>query len=172
MPHNLVMRLAAITIAALGTCLIPGGAASADDAVACDAARTAIVVDTATRVLSLCERGKAVATFRVAIGGGGVGKQKEGDGKTPLGTYRLGAPRASADYGTFIPVGFPTREQKKAGVTGGAIGIHGPPRALRALGRVAVALGWTQGCVAVGSDAEMMSIVRWMRRRALSIEIR
>jgi murein L,D-transpeptidase YafK len=169
MPHNPVMRLAAITIAALGTWAVP---ASADDEVACDRESTGIVVDTATRTLTLCERGAAVRSFPVAIGGGGVGKEKEGDGKTPLGAYRLGAPRASADYGTFIPIGFPTAAQKKRGVTGGAIGIHGPDRRLRALGRVAVALGWTRGCVAVSSDVEMRSIVRWMGRRALSIEIR
>ncbi|HUQ03931.1 MAG TPA: L,D-transpeptidase family protein [Kofleriaceae bacterium] len=166
------MRVAAITIAVLGTWALPGPTARADDAVACDADQTAIVVDTATRVLTLCEKGAAVATFPVAIGGGGVGKVREGDDKTPLGTYRLGAPRASSDYGTFIPVGFPTKAQKKAGITGGSIGVHGPDRRLRALGRVAVALGWTRGCVAVSSDVEMRSIVRWMGRRALSIEIR
>ncbi len=172
MPHNLVMRVAAITIAVLSTWVIPGRAAHADDPVACDADRTAIVVDTATRVLTLCEKGAAVATFPVAIGQNGVGKEREGDRKTPLGTYTLGAPRPSKGYGTFIPIGFPTREQKENGVTGGAIGIHGPERRLRALGSLAVTFGWTYGCVAVSSDVEMRSIVRWMGRRSLSIEIR
>jgi murein L,D-transpeptidase YafK len=150
--------------------LVPAPA-RADDATACDEAGTAIVVETATRTLHLCERGASVASFPVAIGGNGTGKEKEGDGKTPLGTYRLGAPRASSDYGTFIPIGFPTAAQKRRGVTGGAIGIHGPDRRLQALGRVAVALGWTRGCIALSSDVEMRSIVRWMGRRSLSIEI-
>lgn len=168
------MRAAAMVIVLVGTSAIPG--ARADDAAACDTVGTAVVVETSTRTLHLCERGASVARYPVAIGGNGAGKEKEGDGKTPLGTYALGAPRASSDYGTFIPIGFPTAAQKKRGVTGGAIGIHGPDRRLQVLGRVAVALGWTGGCVAVGSDVEMRSISRWVRvnrgRGSLSIEIR
>jgi murein L,D-transpeptidase YafK len=160
------MRAAALVIALAGTSVVP---ARAD---VCERAAPSIVVDTATRVMTLCEDGEAVATFPVAIGQNGVGKEKEGDRKTPLGTYTLGKPRPSKGYGTFIPIGFPTVAQKERGVTGGAIGIHGPERRLRAFGSLAVALGWTYGCVAVGSDAEMMSIARWMGRRSLSIEIR
>jgi L,D-peptidoglycan transpeptidase YkuD (ErfK/YbiS/YcfS/YnhG family) len=175
MPHNLVMRFAAITFAIAVISAI--SAAHADDAIcAGTGAGTAVVVDTGTRTLALCDAGAAVEEYPVAIGGGGVGKEKEGDGKTPIGTYDLGAPRRSADYGTFIPIGFPTAEQKKRGLTGGSIGIHGPDRRLKSLGRVAVALGWTSGCVALSSDVEMRSISRWVRvnrgRRALSIEIR
>lgn len=158
------MRVAALAIVLVGTSSVPARGDVCKD--------TSIVVDTATRVMTLCERGAAVATFPVAIGQNGVGKEKEGDKKTPLGTYTLGKPRPSKDYGTFIPIGFPTADQKKRGITGGAIGIHGPDRRLRALGSLAVALGWTYGCVAVASDAEMMSISRWIGRRALSIEIR
>lgn len=170
MPHNLVMRLAVITAALLGTSSIP---AAAD---ICEGAGTAVVVDTSARTLALCADDATVESYPVAIGAGGAGKEREGDGKTPLGTYTLGAPRRSSDYGTFIPIGFPTAEQKKRGITGGAIGIHGPDRRLRALGRVAVALGWTRGCVALSSDVEMRSISRWVSvnkgRRSLSIEIR
>lgn len=176
MPHNPVMRLATITLVVVATSAISAASALADDAVACDAGTTAIVVDTKRRVLTLCERGKATASFPVAIGASGAGKEKEGDDKTPLGTYTLGAPRRSRAYGTFIPIGFPTAEQKKRGVTGGAIGIHGPDRRLRALGRIAVAVGWTRGCVAVSSDVEMRSISRWVSvnkaRGPLSIQIR
>ncbi len=143
---------------------------------ACVGAGTEILVDTAARVLTLCEHGAAVASYPVAIGGNGAGKQREGDGKTPLGRYALAAPRRSSDYGTFIPIAFPTAAQQKRGITGGAIGIHGPDRRLRALGRAAVTFGWTRGCVAVSSDVEMRSIARWVQaRRArspLSIEIR
>jgi murein L,D-transpeptidase YafK len=160
------MRAAALVIALVGTWVVP---ARAD---VCEGAAPSIVVESARRVMTLCEDGEAVATFPVAIGQNGVGKEKEGDRKTPLGTYPLGKPRPSKGYGTFIPIGFPTVAQKERGITGGAIGIHGPERRLRAFGSLAVALGWTYGCVAVGSDAEMMSISRWMGRRSLSIEIR
>lgn len=180
MPDKPVMRplrsgaFAVVVVAALAALAAPP--AAADDLVACDAGATTILVDTSTRVLTLCERGKVAATYPVAIGGGGVGKEQEGDGKTPLGTYPLGAPRRSRAYDTFIPIGFPTAAQRERGVTGGAIGIHGPDRRLRALGRVAVALGWTRGCVAVSSDVEVRSIARWVSvnraRGSLSIQIR
>ncbi len=149
--------------------------ARADDT-RCGPGLTTVVVDTAARVMTLCEDGAAVGEFAVAIGGGGVGKQREGDGKTPLGSYLLGAPRRSSDYGTFIPIGFPTAHQRKRGFSGGAIGIHGPDRRLRMLGQLAVTLGWTRGCVAVASDDQMKTITTWVgqlrRRQALSIEIR
>ncbi len=140
----------------------------------CAGAEARIVVDSVARTLPLCERGAAVARHAVALGRGGVGKTREGDGKTPLGTYPLGAPRASRAYDTFIPVGYPTAAERARGLTGSAIGVHGPDRRLRALGRLATAVGWTRGCIAVGSDAEIRAVAAWVRRQrgALSIEIR
>lgn len=172
-----VLIAVAATVALCGAASAPAHAEDDDPAAdVCTGAGTAIVVDTAARSLTLCEQGAAIESYPVAIGGNGAGKEREGDGKTPLGTYALAAPRRSSDYGTFIPIGFPTAAQKKRGVTGGSIGIHGPDRRLRALGRAAVTFGWTRGCVAVGSDVEMRSIARWVEARrarsSLSIEIR
>jgi murein L,D-transpeptidase YafK len=134
-------------------------------ATACADRETTVRVDVRERTLFLCEGGEVRGRFGVALGVNGVGKQREGDGRTPLGAYPLGAPRASQRYGTFIPVGYPTAAQARRGLTGGAIGIHGPPRAFAWAGRANTAADWTAGCIAVGSDAEIERIAAWLRAR-------
>jgi murein L,D-transpeptidase YafK len=124
----------------------------------------AVVVDVASRTLSLCEGGEAQQVFPVALGTGGIGKRRQGDHRTPLGSYPLGAPRRSQEYGTFIPVGYPTRKQVEMGFTGTAVGIHGPPRAFVNGGRSNTDVDWTWGCIAVGSDPEIQEIATWLKR--------
>src|SRR4051812_49740628 len=101
---------------------------------ACRGLGAAVVVRTSEHALLLCEGDAQHARYSVSLGAGGVGKRREGDERTPLGAYALGAPRASKSYGTFVPVGYPTTEQSRLGFTGGAIGIHGPPRAFARMG--------------------------------------
>jgi murein L,D-transpeptidase YafK len=124
-----------------------------------------IVVATTSRTLSLCEDGKVRARYRVAIGSGGVGKTRQGDRRTPIGLYPLGAPRRSNNYGVFVPVGYPTQAQARAGFTGDGVGVHGPPRELASAGVLNVAADWTAGCVAVSSDREIGEIAGWVRGR-------
>jgi hypothetical protein len=129
----------------------------------CRGRGSVLLVDVAAHRLTLCQASSALARFPVALGRGGVGKRVRGDTKTPLGAYPLGAPRASARFGTFIPVGYPTREQRRQGFTGDAIGLHGPPRATRDLGSINVSIDWTLGCIAVADDATIREIAAWVR---------
>jgi len=131
---------------------------------ACALHARAVVVDVATRTLSLCEDGEARRVFPVALGIGGVGKRRQGDHRTPLGSYPLGAPRRSQQYGIFIPVGYPTPRQVKMGFSGTAVGIHGPSRAFVNGGRSNTDVDWTWGCIAVGSDPEIRAIATWVGR--------
>ena len=126
---------------------------------------TSIEVRTTDRTLTLCERGAPVARFAIALGVGGIGKRRRGDNKTPLGTYALGSPRRSQDFGTFIPVGYPTAAQARAGFTGSAVGIHGPARPFVHAGRLNTMTDWTAGCIAVGSDEEIERVAAWLRQR-------
>ena len=114
--------------------------------------------------LRLCEGGHAVASYRVSIGSAGIDKQREGDDKTPLGTYALAAPTRSERFSLFIPVGYPTDEQRAHGFTGGEIGIHGPTRRTAWLGRFNTWTDWTRGCIAVGSDDDIAAIAHWVER--------
>ena len=95
---------------------------------ACRLGETAIVVDTTAHRLYLCAGGAAERSFPVALGVNGVEKRRTGDNRTPLGIYALGTPRASGSFHRFVPVAYPTPAQARAGFTGSAIGIHGPPR--------------------------------------------
>jgi len=166
-------------LAALALLALAGGAGAATlarrfagAADPCVEGSSAVVVLTASRSLWLCEAGKARARFRVSLGQGGVDKRRQGDEKTPLGTYTLGAPRPSAGWGTFIPIGYPTAVQRKRGFTGSAVGIHGPARKLRWAGRANAWLDWTGGCVGMASDEELAQVAAVARRGGAMISIR
>lgn len=111
-----------------------------------------------------------LATFRIAVGGGGPGpKRFEGDRRTPEGTYRIDRRHRSRLYHRFLHVSYPNAEDRRRyrrlraegevpegrGI-GSAIGIHGESRdpEVRALGR---SVDWTDGCIAV-SDAEIEAL--------------
>jgi murein L,D-transpeptidase YafK len=125
---------------------------------------TTIVVDTASHRLALCEGGSVARELSVAIGGGGVDKGREGDRKTPRGSYELGAPRVSQKFHVFIPVAYPTSAQRAEGRTGGDIGIHGPSRKHAWLGRLRNWVDWTDGCIAVATDDAIDAVVTWVAR--------
>jgi murein L,D-transpeptidase YafK len=138
----------------------------------CATTSSAVVVLTASRSLWLCEGQKARARFRVSLGSAGVDKRVEGDRKTPLGTYALSAPRPSARWGTFIPIGYPTPEQRKLGYTGAAVGIHGPARAFRWAGVANAWLDWTAGCIGLASDEEIARVAAVARTAGATVTIR
>jgi murein L,D-transpeptidase YafK len=133
--------------------------------IACPYDAATIVVDTYAHRMALCETGVVVREFPVAIGGGGVDKHKQGDRKTPLGTYSLDAPRESSRFHKFLAIGYPTAAQRAEGRTGGDVGIHGPANRLgwrkwfwRDGGPMT---DWTDGCIAVGSAEAIEQIATW-----------
>ncbi len=63
---------------------------------------------------------------KVSLGRGGLEKSVQGDRKTPMGTYSIGAPRPSKRFFIFIPIGYPSEKQRVNGFTGGDVGVHGP----------------------------------------------
>ena len=131
----------------------------------CPSDGAAIVVDTERHRMALCEAGESVRELPVAIGGGGVDKQREGDRKTPLGSYSLGPPRESSKFHRFMEVGYPTRKQRAEGRTGGDVGIHGPSRKYRGLGAVSNWFDWTDGCIAVASDEAIDQVASWVTEK-------
>lgn len=119
-----------------------------------------------TQGLYVCENGQIASAMRSAIGRGGLGKEKEGDNKNPVGSYWLGLPRPSERFGFFIPVGYPNKEDVKAGRTGHSIGIHGPLRksffgSPCGAGRN-VNFNWTAGCTALGRDTQVVELSNWI----------
>jgi murein L,D-transpeptidase YafK len=131
-----------------------------------------VVVNVRRHELWLCQDGASVAKFPIAIGRGGVDKHHQGDGRTPLGTYALGSPRPSAQYGMFIPIAYPTPEQAANGFTGGDVGIHGPPRGLTEPAYPTTGVDWTQGCIATGLDEDIGVIAEFVRMRQPVLVVR
>ena len=162
----------AITLLTAAVLLLPSSSSSSSpspspSARECRPGETGVVVDTRSHQMHLCRAGQSDRSFAVALGSGGVGKQKQGDARTPLGRYGLGAPRGSKNFHIFVPVGYPTAEQARMGFTGSAIGIHGPPRGWTNLAQLAslVAQDWTAGCIAVTTDADIEAVAAWVRKR-------
>ena len=137
---------------------------AAADPSPCGNSEAHVYVRTRAHRLWLCEAGRSAESYRVRLGKGGVGKTREGDGKSPLGTYTLGEPRPSNRYGTFIPIGYPTKEQQAKGYTGSAVGVHGPHWALKWLGQFVNTFDSSDGCFGLAKDAEMAEISAWITR--------
>ena len=139
----------------------------------CTSSDRRIVVFTATRKLLLCDRGRLAGSFDVHLGRGGVGKTRQGDNKVPLGVYPLGRPRRSSRFWMFIPVGYPTPEQRKLGFSGQDVGVHGPHRLLRWLGPLTNSVSSTAGCIGLGTDEQIEAVAAWVTRMRIDrIEIR
>jgi hypothetical protein len=150
---------------------LPGPAFGIDPA-PCSSPSAEIVVATDAHKLWLCESGRPVASYPVALGRGGTDKRVRGDNKTPLGTYALGSPGPSSRFGTFIPVAYPTAEQRLKGFTGSDVGIHGPDRRFRWAGRMNNWFDWTAGCVALATDDDVQAVAAWVRKVKPTVTIR
>lgn len=115
-----------------------------------------------SNTLVACVSQKAEFAMKVVIGSHGIGKTREGNRKSPFGTYWLGHPRHSKMFGMFIPVGYPNLLNISAGHTGSAIGIHGPTRGLHCHPDVTLVRNWTAGCIAVGRDSQIIALSEWV----------
>lgn len=135
-----------------------------------------ILIEKAARKLYLLRNGKAFRTFKIALGIRPVGdKKKEGDFKTPEGSYLLDARNQNSDFFLSIRVSYPNesdrREAEALGIDpGGAIMIHGQPNEPTRSETYYRTQDWTNGCIAV-SNSDMIDI--WlMTGENTPIEIR
>ena len=163
MRHRVLLGVAAIGLTYVA--VLTGAAAWAKADVtraSCPPEETLIQVDTRARVLCLCQAGREIGHFRVALGRGGVDKRAEGDGRTPLGRYSLAPATPSTRYHLFLAVGYPTMEQVKKGFTGSAIGVHGPHIGFAWLGHATAWADWTLGCIALSTRSEVEHVSTWI----------
>jgi murein L,D-transpeptidase YafK len=116
-----------------------------------------IVVNKGRREMLLLRGQSVLRTYRVALGREPVGhKEREGDGRTPEGEYRIELKNPRSRYHLSLRISYPNeRDRARAeqlGVDpGGDIMIHGLKDGELRQG------DWTQGCIAV-TDAEMDEI--------------
>jgi murein L,D-transpeptidase YafK len=135
-----------------------------------------VIIEKAARKLYLLQDGKAFRTFKIALGIRPVGhKKKEGDFRTPEGTYLLDSRNQNSDFFLSIRISYPNqvdrREANTIGVEpGGAIMIHGQPNEPTKSETYYRTQDWTNGCIAV-SNSDMIDI--WlMTGENTPIEIR
>jgi len=174
---SLIVRSRHVAFAWLSVCLallLTGGRARAMPADAqptenpCTDRGTALLLRASAHRMWLCRAGAVDAEFEVALGAGGIGKRVKRDKKTPLGSYRVGKPRRSSRYRSFIPIGYPTAAQRRAGYSGSDIGIHGPDPMFSWEGTV----DWTNGCIALKENEDIDALVAWTKKwRPKQIEI-
>jgi murein L,D-transpeptidase YafK len=122
-----------------------------------------VVVEKASRKLHLLKDGKPLRTFRIALGMQPVGdKQREGDFRTPEGTYLLDRRNPNSEYFLSIHISYPSNsdavEARERGLDpGGAIMIHGQPNEPTRSEAYYRTQDWTNGCIAV-SNSDMIDI--------------
>ena len=184
-----VMRaLRRLVSACLGVWLFAAGAGWAEPG-----AEVVVDVDSAKREMRVLRGDKVLAVFEpVSVGRWGVSEQKRrGDGKTPLGTYRITWVKSEGHFGPFLGFNYPSLTRAEKGLAageisqaefdaiqkanaegrippqntklGGYIGIHGLGRGDPEIHRD---LNWTKGCIAVTNE-QMGEIVRLVGKGAL-----
>ncbi len=135
-----------------------------------------ILIEKKERRLTLFSKGKTLKTYKVALGGNPVGpKERQGDNKTPEGTYTIDARNRDSGYHLSLHISYPNEQDKKRarelGVPpGGNIMIHGIKNGLSWVGNAHTNIDWTKGCIAV-TDEEIEEIDRLVPN-GTAVEIR
>lgn len=131
-----------------------------------------IVVFKAERRLELSSNGQVVRRYRIALGGQPVGdKEREGDRRTPEGTFTIRLKNPRSQYTLSLGLDYPHTEDAQRGLRDGRIdrATHDTIVAAHKAGRMPpqkTALGgeifihgkgsasdWTWGCIALDDDA-------------------
>lgn len=122
-----------------------------------------ILIEKKERRLMLISKGEVLKTYRIALGGDPVGpKERQGDNKTPEGTYIIDSRNRDSRYHRSLHISYPNERDKRRaremGVSpGGNIMIHGIKNGLGWVGGAHAGDDWTKGCIAV-TDEEIEEI--------------
>jgi murein L,D-transpeptidase YafK len=135
-----------------------------------------VLIEKKERRLTLLSKGEVIKTYQIALGGDPVGpKERQGDNKTPEGTYIIDSRNNNSDYHLSLHISYPNEKDKmrakELGVSpGGNIMIHGIKNGLAWVGASHAEVDWTKGCIAV-TDKEMEEIYRLVPNGTI-VEIR
>ncbi len=117
-----------------------------------------ILIEKKERRLTLISKGKMLKTYKIALGGNPNGpKERQGDNKTPEGTYVIDSRNEDSHYHLSLRISYPNEKDKKRakelGVSpGGDIMIHGIKNGFAWVGDLHTEVDWTKGCVAVTDE--------------------
>ncbi len=122
-----------------------------------------ILIEKSTRRLMLISQGEVLKSYKIALGGNPIGpKERQGDNKTPEGTYVIDARNRDSRFHLSLHISYPNERDKKRakelGVSpGGDIMIHGIKNGFSWVGDAHTGVDWTKGCIAV-TDEEIEEI--------------
>jgi murein L,D-transpeptidase YafK len=117
-----------------------------------------VVVRKATRKMELYRGTRVIASYKVSLGLVPYGqKQREGDFRTPEGTYRLTRRNAQSDFFLAVQVSYPEAAdialaRKNGWAPGGSIMVHGLPNFLKYPRDRYLSTDWTDGCIALSNE--------------------
>ena len=135
-----------------------------------------VLIEKKERRLTLLSKSEVIKTYKIAIGGNPVGpKERQGDNKTPEGTYIIDSRNRDSGYHLSLHISYPNEKDKmrakELGVSpGGDIMIHGIKNGLTWIGGSHAAVDWTKGCIAVTGE-EMEEIYKLVPNGTI-VEIR
>jgi tetratricopeptide (TPR) repeat protein len=135
-----------------------------------------ILIEKKERRLTLIAKGKALKTYKIALGGNPNGpKERQGDNKTPEGTYVIDSINKESRYHLSLHISYPNEKDRKRakelGVSpGGDIMIHGIKNGFSWVGDLHAGVDWTKGCIAV-TDDEIEEIAK-LTPNGTTVEIR
>ncbi len=122
-----------------------------------------ILIEKKERRLTLMAKGEVLKSYKISLGGNPNGpKERQGDNKTPEGTYQIDSRNSDSQYHLSLHISYPNERDKRRarqmGVSpGGDIMIHGMRNGFSWFGEYHTSIDWTRGCIAV-TDNEIQEI--------------
>jgi tetratricopeptide (TPR) repeat protein len=122
-----------------------------------------ILIEKNARRLMVISQGQVLKSYNIALGGNPIGpKERQGDNKTPEGTYVIDGRNKDSRYHLSLHISYPNERDKnrarELGVSpGGDIMIHGIKNGFSRVGDAHAEVDWTKGCIAV-TDEEIEEI--------------
>ncbi|AXX91824.1 hypothetical protein CPU12_05820 [Malaciobacter molluscorum LMG 25693] len=119
-------------------------------------------------LMYLMDGKKIIKTYKVSLGANPKGhKEKEGDEKTPEGTYILDYVKSNSSFYKAMHISYPNKKDKinakKRGVSpGGFIMVHGQKNGFSFFSFISQNFNWTNGCIAITNKQmdEFLSLVK------------
>jgi murein L,D-transpeptidase YafK len=117
-----------------------------------------IVVHKTGRKMELFREGQLIASYKISLGLSPSGqKQREGDFRTPEGSYRLTRRNAESDFFLAVQVSYPEASdiaiaRKNGWAPGGLIMVHGLPNFPKYPRDRYLSSDWTDGCIALSNE--------------------
>ena len=117
-----------------------------------------VIVQKANRRMELMRAGAVIASYKISLGLQPIGqKQREGDFRTPEGTYRLTRRNAQSDFFLAVQVSYPEASdiaiaRRNGWAPGGSIMVHGLPNILKYSRDRYLSTDWTDGCIALSNE--------------------